>query len=210
MILDSKDIECTLHSDCQSAITQTLTKRRKQLQSPCYQLIMANREAHRSNPRVQITKVRAHPERYCRDTSTWTQHMWGNFLADHAASEQYQTTDSHQICSAQDPRVLLTKISSSKIMSRVFVANKVGWTDGATGSPARTSLATLSTRTELQRYLENREAVSAALGHHTQWSDLNLPFSTRLLNSTMISFGQRAGTLRTPWDKRWHGRNCRQ
>jgi hypothetical protein len=34
MILDSKDIECTLHSDCQSAITQSLSTRRKQLQSP--------------------------------------------------------------------------------------------------------------------------------------------------------------------------------
>jgi hypothetical protein len=28
-----------------------------------------------------------------------------------------------------------------------------------------------------------------------------------MLNSVMISFSQRAGTMRTLWDKRWHGRN---
>ena len=207
MILASKDIECTLHSDCQSAITQSLSTRRKQLQSPCYQLIMAIREAHASNPGVKIAKVRAHPERYCHDTTAWTQHMWGNYLADHAASEQYQTTDTHRICRAQDPRVLLLTIPSSTIMSRVFVANKVGWTDGHTGAPARTALTTIATRTDLTRYLELRERTSAALGHNTKWTDLNLSFSTRMLNSTMISFSQRAGTMRTLWDKRWHGRN---
>ena len=205
MIMTSKAIECTLHSDCQSAITQSLSKRRKQLQSPCYQLIMANREAHVSNPEVKIVKVRAHPERYCHDTTAWTQHMWGNYLADHAASEHHQITDTHRICRAQDPRVLFTTIPSSTIMSRVFIANKIGWTDG--GIPARTALTTLSTRIELQRYMEQREAASVALGHNTQWSDLNLPFSSRMLNSMRISFGQRAGTLRTLWDKRWHGRN---
>jgi len=207
MILLSKDIESTVHSDCQSAITQTLSSRRKQLQSPCYQLIMANREAHKSCPRVMIIKVRAHPERYCHDTTAWSQHMWGNYLADHAASEYYDTTDTHKICRAQDPRVLMTTITTSKIMSRVFVANKLGWTDGITGTAARTSLATLATRTDVHRYLEQREAASSTLGHNTQWSNLNLPLSTRMLNSKMISFSQRAGTLRTLWDKRSHGRN---
>jgi len=117
MILLSKDIESTLHSDCQSAITQTLSKRRKQLQSPCYQLVMANREAHISSPGVKIVKVRAHPERYSPNTTTWTQHMWGNYLADHAASEHHQTTDTHGTFSTVDPRVLLTYIPSSTIMA---------------------------------------------------------------------------------------------
>ena len=49
--------------------------------------------------------------------------------------------------------------------------------------------------------------MSASLGHNSQWVDLNLPFSTRVLNSRQISFSQRAGTIRTLWDKRWHGRN---
>ena len=168
---------------------------------------MANREAHISSPGVKIVKVRAHPERYSPNTTTWTQHMWGNYLADHAASEHHLTPDMHGIFNTLDPRVLRTSIPSSTIMSRVLVANKLGWTDGSTGSPTRTSLATLATRSELQVYLEQREIASAAINHNTQWSDLNLPFSTRMLNSARISFSQRAGTLRTLWDKRWHGRN---
>jgi len=206
-ILLTNGVGSTIHSDCQSAITQALSKRRKQLQSPCYQLIMACREIHKGYPNVRIVKVRAHPEKYCPDTTSWTQHMWGNYLADHAASENYHAMDRHGVCKEHDQRVLHTSITTSTIMTRTTVSNKIGWSDHRTGTAARTSLSSLSTRTELQSYLENRETVSATLGHNSLWSDLNLPFSTRVLNLSQISFSQRAGSMRTLWDKRWHGRN---
>ena len=206
-ILLSQGVGSTIHSDCQSAITQALSTKRKQLQSPCYQLIMACRAAHKQFPNVKIVKVRAHPEKYCADTTSWTQHMWGNYLADHAASENYSEMDRHGVCTNQDQRCLKATITTSKIMTRVNVSNKIGWSAHQSGSAARSSLAILSTRTELHNYLEKRESVSAALGHNSQWSELNLPFSTRMLNSIQISFSQRAGTMRTLWDKRWHGRN---
>lgn len=42
-MLASKQIECSIHSDCQAALTQAMSRRLKQHHYPCYQLIIAVR-----------------------------------------------------------------------------------------------------------------------------------------------------------------------
>lgn len=91
--------------------------------SPCNQVIIANWGLHTDYPTVKIAKRWYYPD----TQPPGAQHMWGNYLEDHAACDMHDQADLHM--RAPGSIVLYTTVSSTKITSQALAANKIGYTE---------------------------------------------------------------------------------
>ena len=210
-ILSHMDTDCTIYSDCQSAINK-LTKLQSsttalRASAPDAALLAASLQ--HLQQRGKLKWIKAHPERTQKDETLWTREMWGNHLADRAASGSLISKLSYQY--NNDSIYILTLIPipfqyapelSSQLCPPDF------WYFGTiNGQLTSKSLVESVHEQRLIRYLADRdESRKNNWQLPPKWQFYNFQLASQLWQlSTNAS--SRELRNRILLDKHWHGRN---
>ena len=81
IVVRKLQLEAVIFSDCTGAIKSLSDKGRLRYLAKKQNLLLLQQSKRLT---AKLKYVRSHPERYSKDKTQWTRHMWGNHLADRA------------------------------------------------------------------------------------------------------------------------------
>ena len=119
------DMEVTICSDCQSAVTNLQKNRHHttaiRAKTRDASLLGAAIALWKDNDNVKLKWVKGHPEKEEADAAEWTREMWGNHLSDRAAAGvlgsiyQYQNLFSNMLVLAPFPPMNALTITANLV-----------------------------------------------------------------------------------------------
>ena len=159
-IVDKLKIKAIIYTDCKSAMDAVKSRGRVRKWSKRANYILLDVS---SRVYSNVYKVPAHPERAESDKRKWTRHMWGNHLADIAAS-----SDPSRLGREGLPDVALIGIDIDDILKSIAMSPGLFW-GMRDGIPTLESLMDVRHKVTLSRYLQRRDKYRADRREGPKW-----------------------------------------
>jgi ribonuclease HI len=204
------DMEVTICSDCQSAVTKLQKNRHRttaiRAKTRDASLLGAAISLWKDNGNVKIKWVKGHPEKEVTDASEWTREMWGNHLSDRAAAGvlgpiyQYQNLLSNMLVLTPLPPMEALTVTAN------LVPNGTWYFGNSKGQLISSSIVERIHNKRLTRYLAERDELRAKRLLPAKWSNFVLPLTAKLWGIA-TSPNMRGMKVRLMFDKHCHPGN---
>jgi hypothetical protein len=148
-----------------------------------------------------VTHVKSHPERREADMNKWGNDMWGNYIADRAASG-----DGHEAF-YQWPHVKYFEITATELLCEMGREEMWSQINGKTGYFNMEMLPDVIRKNSAAKYRENRDASRAERGVSALWTDDTPEFAAKCFDQKGCSLATRAQGVRLLMDWGYHGGN---
>ena len=209
-LLSIMDSTATIYSDCQSVINKITKLQRSTTAlraSTADSTLLTTALHHLQKKNQQLQWIKGHPERTQSDEALWTREMWGNHLADRAASNtlhppsyQYNNNSATILSISNIPPIDIAKLTPTLSPSN-------HWYLGKTGKQYTSKSLIDSIHTNrLNAYLLTRDEYRGKADLPPLWQTLNIPLASELWQLT-TNTTNRSLCNRLLFDKHWHGRN---
>ena len=185
-IISHTQTDSTVYSDCQSAVKKLnkLLTSSTPLRSSTTDVSLLSIGKNLLRNHNQLKWIKGHPERDQPDETTWTREMWGNHLADRAASGSLNTKPTYQYRNDSIYTLYTTPLPSQQAspLSASLSPNNLWYIGKSNGHLTSRSLTQPIHLQRLHQYLLTRDGHRAAADPPLppKWQRINIPLASTL------------------------------
>ena len=190
-IVDKLKIKGIIYTDCKAAMDAVKNRGRVRKWSKRANYILLDVS---SRLYMNVHKVPAHPERAETDKRKWTRHMWGNHLADIAAS-----SDPYRLVREGFEDIVQIGIDIDDILQSIAISPGLFW-GRRDGVPILESLMDARHQSTLMRYLKRRDKYRADRGDGPKWVGRTIQFGVKTWEMKWRNEADKSRMVRIGWD----------